>query len=84
MWFMGSQQILHISSYPQTTCATLSVFFQLVWVCYSFMYSFLHLSLHTIVVVFFSQIRWGNLDDGGYDEQQIKENWVTVLLFALS
>lgn len=47
MWFMGSQPSLHISSYPQTAWATLSVFFPSVWVCYSFIYLVIYMSLHS-------------------------------------
>lgn len=47
MWFMGSQPSLHISSYPQTAWATLFLF-PSVWVCYSFIYLVIYLSLHSI------------------------------------
>lgn len=48
MRFLGSEQSLHISSHPETACATLDMLFPLVWVCYLFISSFIHF-LHSIV-----------------------------------
>lgn len=61
MWFMGSQQSLHISSHPETACTTFNVFFPLVWMCYLFVYlfifhSFIPLSLNSTTVFFISQV----------------------------
>lgn len=54
---MGSQRSLHISLCPQTACATLSVVFPLVWVCYLLTSSYIHPSLHPTVDFFFSHTR---------------------------
>lgn len=85
-WFMGSQRSLHISLCPQTACATLSVVFPLVWMCYLLTSSYIHLSLHP-TVDFFSHTQERPLRCTGklgcrwcrrFAEDQIKENCASI------
>lgn len=68
MRFMGSQQSLHISSHPKTACATLSVFFPSVWVCYLFIHYFCPFvqSLICHKSGFLLSLSMGNFCDGGH------------------
>lgn len=87
MRFLGSEQSLHISSHPETACATLDMLFPLVWVCYLFISSFIHFlhsivfeSSHTSSRQFFLSVEVTEV----FDEEQIKQKWVTVLPSAVS